>query len=61
SALADSLGAFASFARTAIDRATKLEDAVTADLFTEIARATDKQLWLVEAHTGPSERIKHRN
>lgn len=50
SALADGLGAFAALARSAIDRATELKDAVTADLFTEIARAVDKQLWLVEAH-----------
>ena len=25
-------------------------DADTADVFTEISRATDKQLWFVEAH-----------
>ena len=28
----------------------RLADADTADLFTEISRAIDKQLWFVEAH-----------
>jgi starvation-inducible DNA-binding protein len=56
SALADALGVFAALARSAIDRSTKLEDAVTADLFTEVARTTDKQLWLVEAHTARTAR-----
>ena len=36
--------------RTAIDRATELGDADTADLFTGISRDFDKQLWFVEAH-----------
>jgi starvation-inducible DNA-binding protein len=37
-------------ARRAIDEATGQGDADTADVFTEISRAADKQLWLVEAH-----------
>jgi len=32
------------------DSAAELGDADTADLFTEISRAIDKQLWFVEAH-----------
>jgi starvation-inducible DNA-binding protein len=36
--------------RFAIGEADELEDAVTADVCTEIARGTDKWLWFVEAH-----------
>lgn len=36
--------------RRAIDDATELGDAATADLFTEIVRGIDKRLWFVEAH-----------
>ncbi|MBM4075244.1 MAG: DNA starvation/stationary phase protection protein Dps, partial [Planctomycetes bacterium] len=36
--------------RIAIERATELSDADTADLFTEISRDIDKKLWFVEAH-----------
>lgn len=49
-ALADRLAAFGKSVREAIDRATEHGDADTADLFTEVSRTTDKQLWLVEAH-----------
>jgi len=37
-------------ARRAIDEAAGQGDADTADVFTEISRAADKPLWLVEAH-----------
>jgi starvation-inducible DNA-binding protein len=36
--------------RQAIDQATTLGDANTADLFTELSRQADKDLWFVEAH-----------
>jgi starvation-inducible DNA-binding protein len=36
--------------RRAIDEATALNDAGTADLFTEISRSADKTLWMIEAH-----------
>jgi starvation-inducible DNA-binding protein len=35
----------------AIDEAEQLNDADTADLFTEISRGIDKWLWMVEAHS----------
>jgi len=36
--------------RANIDKAEKLEDAGTTDLFTEISRGLDESLWFVEAH-----------
>ena len=50
SALAGTLANFAKSARAAIDTATDLKDADTADLFTGVSREADKQLWLLEAH-----------
>jgi len=50
-ALSSALANFARSARKAIDDATALGDANTADIFTEISRGTDKSLWLVEAHS----------
>lgn len=49
-ALSASLAAFGKAAREAIDQAGIIGDADTADLFTQISRETDKQLWLLEAH-----------
>lgn len=49
-AVADRLAAFGKTVRAGIDRAAGLGDADTADIFTEISRAIDKQLWFVEAH-----------
>jgi starvation-inducible DNA-binding protein len=49
-ALASALAAFGKLVRTAIDRSNELNDADTADIFTEISRGTDKWLWFVEAH-----------
>jgi starvation-inducible DNA-binding protein len=49
-AIQDALATFGRGARKAIDEATALNDADTADLFTEISRGTDKFLWMVEAH-----------
>jgi starvation-inducible DNA-binding protein len=49
-ALSTALATFGKSAREAIDEAERLGDADTADVFTEISRETDKQLWLVEAH-----------
>ena len=49
-AMQDGLATFGRGARRAIDDATVLNDVDTADLFTEISRAADKSLWMVEAH-----------
>jgi starvation-inducible DNA-binding protein len=49
-AVAARLAAFGAAARKAIDSATQLGDAGSADLFTEVSRSVDKQLWFVEAH-----------
>jgi starvation-inducible DNA-binding protein len=49
-ALSTALAAFGRAVREAIDEAAQFGDAETADVFTEISRETDKQLWLVEAH-----------
>lgn len=49
-ALAAVLAQFGKAVRADIDRAAELGDASTADVFTEISRETDKQLWFVEAH-----------
>jgi starvation-inducible DNA-binding protein len=49
-ALSDALAKFGKAAREAIDKADDFGDADTADIFTEISRETDKQLWFVESH-----------
>jgi starvation-inducible DNA-binding protein len=49
-ALSTVLASFGKAARAAIDQAEGLGDADTADVFTEISRAVDKDLWFVEAH-----------
>ena len=49
-ALADRMAPYAKVVRAAINQATELEDAHTADLYTEISRTIDKYLWFLEAH-----------
>jgi len=49
-ALVDRLAKLANAARKAIDDTGKLGDQATADVFTEITRAADKDLWFLEAH-----------
>ena len=49
-ALATAVAAFGRSVRNAIDQSGDLKDLGTADLFTEISRAVDKDLWLLEAH-----------
>jgi len=49
-ALSDRFGAYASSTRNAIDEAEKFGDADTNDLFVEVSRQIDKDLWFLEAH-----------
>ena len=49
-AVARALSTFGQEARGTIHEADELDDADTADLFTEISRGIDKWLWFVEAH-----------
>lgn len=50
-AVAKALSTFGHEARKTIDEADELQDADTADIFTEISRGIDKWLWFVEAHS----------
>ncbi len=50
-AVARALSTFGQAARSTIDEANALDDADTADLFTEVSRGIDKWLWFVEAHS----------
>ena len=52
-AVAAALAAFAQSARDAIDRTDRIGDKATADLFTEIVRGLDQDLWFVESHQPP--------
>jgi starvation-inducible DNA-binding protein len=49
-ALAERYAALARSTRQAIESADGLDDADTADLFTEVSRGLDKALWFLEAH-----------
>ena len=49
-ALSARVAALGKSTRTAIDMATEFGDADTADLFTQVSRELDKQLWFLEAH-----------
>ena len=49
-ALANRIGEYAASARSAIDESADQNDAVTSDLFTEIAREVDKSLYFLESH-----------
>ena len=52
-AVSATLAAFGQSAREAIGQAAAMGDADTADLFTEISRGIDHQLWFVESHAAP--------
>ena len=55
SGVVTALSTFAHEVRGTITEADDLDDADTADLFTEISRGIDKWLWFVEAHTQAAE------
>ena len=48
--LVDRYAQLAAATREAIGRSTELEDADTADLFTQVSRDLDMSLWFLEAH-----------
>ncbi len=48
--MADRLATYTNATRKAIETADGLDDADTADLFTEISRCADKYLYFLEAH-----------
>jgi starvation-inducible DNA-binding protein len=50
-AVATALSTFGHEVRLTIIEATELDDADTADLFTEVSRGIDKWLWFVQAHS----------
>ena len=52
-AVAAALAAFGQSAREAIATTAAIGDADTSDLFTEISRGVDHQLWFVESHAAP--------
>ncbi len=49
-AMAIALAAYGKATREDIDKADELGDAVTADIFTQVTRTIDQQLWFIEAH-----------
>ena len=49
-ALIDRFGAYANALHESIDQADEAGDADAADIFTEVSRGIDKQLWFLEAH-----------
>ncbi len=49
-ALVDRYGKYSASTRAAIDTADKHQDMTTSDLFTDISRVIDKDLWFLEAH-----------
>ncbi len=53
-AVAGSLAAFGQSVREASTKCAAFGDADTADLFTEMSRGIDQQLWFVESHVAPS-------
>ncbi len=49
-ALTERIGAFAKAVRAAIDEADNASDADTADIFTQVSRSVDKDLWFIGSH-----------
>jgi starvation-inducible DNA-binding protein len=54
-AVSGALAAFGESIRAAIEKSTAIDDPTTADLFTEISRGVDQQLWFVESHLMPKQ------
>jgi starvation-inducible DNA-binding protein len=52
-AVTAALASFGESVRNAIDETASFGDVDTSDVFTEISRGVDQQLWLVESHRQP--------
>ncbi len=48
--LSYALATYGELVRTAINQASELNDPATADIFTQVSRSVDKNLWFIEAH-----------
>ena len=59
-ALIDRYATVANAVREAIDATDEAGDADTADLFTEVSRGLDMQLWFLEAHMQEPSNPSHR-
>ncbi|MGA7933893.1 MAG: DNA starvation/stationary phase protection protein Dps, partial [Kovacikia sp.] len=60
-ALADRFAPYAKHLREGIAQTDDLGDADTADLYTEVSRAIDKNLWFLEAHLQAGEPVVTTN
>src|SRR5262249_34503890 len=49
-ALSTAIARFAKTSRQSTEKSNQLDDADTADVFTQVSRGIDKLLWLVESH-----------
>jgi len=49
-AFSHTLAVYGELIRTTIKQAAELDDPATADIFTQISRGVDKNLWFIEAH-----------
>ena len=49
-AFSHALAVYGELIRNTIKQATELDDPATADIFTQISRSVDKNLWFIEAH-----------
>jgi len=49
-ALSHALAVYGELVRETIKEAAELDDPATADIFTQISRSVDKNLWFIEAH-----------
>ncbi len=60
-AVAGALAAFGQSVRGAIDQTSTLGGTNTADLFTEVLRTVDQNLWLVESHGAQTDQVPHHH
>jgi starvation-inducible DNA-binding protein len=49
-AISVALATFGESVRESIEKSDDIDDPTTADLFTQISRGVDQQLWFIESH-----------